>query len=271
MAAQIASSADDALTPEDRAALAELRTQRTLTYDTDQHDWRSPVVDAMGAEALQTLEPATDGRSRGGSRGAGAPWLRKWTTRSPDVRERILAAYLSFLQRVVLPHVREVCARHGSTLHEDGLVFQREPSFRCHAPSPNPTGRPHCDADYGHSAFELNVWLPLTECGGSNSLWCESAPGVGDYAPFTVRYGEAVLFWGNRCRHYTVANDSGITRVSFDFRFLFRRFYDPHIENIYGGPTAFLLGGYFDAIGADGELDADISRPKGHGVLYRRG
>ena len=55
MAAQIASSADDALTPEDRAALAELRTQRTLTYDTDQHDWRSPVVDAMGAEALHTL------------------------------------------------------------------------------------------------------------------------------------------------------------------------------------------------------------------------
>ena len=262
---------EPALTQQDRAALAELRTQLTLTYDTKQHDWRSPVVDAMGVEALQTLEPATDGRSRGGSRGAGAPWLRKWTTRSPDVRERILAAYLSFLQKVVLPHVREVCARHGSTLHEGGLVFQREPSFRCHAPSPNPTGRPHCDADYGHSAFELNVWLPLTECGGSNSLWCESAPGAEDYAPFTVRYGEAVLFWGNRCRHYTVANDSGTTRVSFDFRFLFRRFYDPHIENIYGGPTAFLLGGYFDAIRADGELDGDISRPKGHGVLYRRG
>ena len=102
-------------------------------------------------------------------------------------------------------------------------------------------------------------------------MWCESAPGVGDYAPFAVNYGEAILFWGNRCRHYTVANDSGTTRVSFDFRFLFRRFYDPHIENIYGGPTAFLLGGYFDAIRADGELDGDISRPKGHGVLYRRG
>ena len=262
---------EPALTQQDRAALAELRTQRTLTYDTQEHDWRSPVVDAMGVEALETLEPATDGRSRGGSRGAGAPWLRKWTTRSPDVRERILAAYLSFLQKVVLPHVREVCARHGSTLCDDGLVFQREPSFRCHAPSPNPTGRPHCDADYGHSEFELNVWLPLVECGGSNSLWCESVPMKGDYAPFTVRYGEAVLFWGNRCRHYTVANDSGVTRVSFDFRFLFRRLYDPHMENIYGGPTAFLLGGYFDAIRADGELDAGLSRPKGHGVLYRRG
>ena len=83
MAAHIAAAADDALTPADRDALAELRTQRTLTYDTQEHDWRSPVVDAMGVEALETLQPATDGRSRGGSRGAGAPWLRKWTTRSP--------------------------------------------------------------------------------------------------------------------------------------------------------------------------------------------
>ena len=46
---------EPALTQHDRAALAELRTQRTLTYDTQEHDWRSPVVDAMGAEALHTL------------------------------------------------------------------------------------------------------------------------------------------------------------------------------------------------------------------------
>ena len=90
-------------------ALAELRTQRTLTYDTEQqHDWRSPVVDAMRRRGIANFATG-DGRPqprRG--RGAGAPWLRKWTTRSPDIRERILAAYLSFLQRVVLPHVREV-------------------------------------------------------------------------------------------------------------------------------------------------------------------
>ena len=80
---------------------------------------------------------------------------------------------------------------------------------------------------------------------------------------FSVRYGEAVLFWGNRCRHYTVANDSGVTSVSFDFRFLFRRFYDPHMENIYGGPTAFLLGGYFDAVDGEGALDATFRGRRG--------
>lgn len=263
--------AEPAQSPEDRAALAELRTQRTLTYATGEHDWRSPVVDAMGMEALDRLPSATDGCSRGGSRGTGAAWMRKWTTRNEKVRERILEAYLGFLQRVVLPHVREVCARHGSTLCDEGLVFQREPSFRCHAPSPQPTGRPHSDSDYGHSVYELNVWLPLTPCGGSNSLWCESAPGAGDFAPFAAAYGEAVLFWGNQCRHHTLANDSGTSRVSFDFRFLFRRLYSPDIANIYGGPTAFLLGGYFDALDNEGALDAGVARPRGHGVLYRQG
>ena len=188
-----------ALTPEDRAALAELRTQRTLTYDTQEHDWRSPVVDAMGVEALQTLEPATDGRSRGGEPRRRRAVAAEGTTRSPDVRDAS-SPPTSRSSNGSCSRTQDVCARHGSTLCEDGLVFQREPSFRRHAPSPNPTGRPHRDADYGHSAFELNCGCLSQECGGSNSLWCESAPGAEDYAPFAVRYGEAVLFWGNRCR-----------------------------------------------------------------------
>ena len=47
---------------------------------------------------------------------------------------------------------------------------------------------------------------------------CESAPGLGDYAPFELRYGEAALFWGHRCRHYILPNGSDTSRVSFDCR-----------------------------------------------------
>ena len=32
-------------------------------------------------------------------------------------------------------------------------------------------------------------------------------------------------FWGNQCEHYTVANTSGSTRVSFDFRVIPRSRY----------------------------------------------
>jgi hypothetical protein len=43
---------------------------------------------------------------------------------------------------------------------------------------------------------------------------------VGDFAPFELAHGEAKLFWGARCRHHTVPNDSGASWVSLDFRVL---------------------------------------------------
>ena len=195
MAAHIAAAADDALTPADRDALAELRTQRTLTYDTQEHDWRSPVV-GDGLRGITNFGTGDGRRSRGGSRGAGA--VRKWTTRSPDVRERS-SPRLSFLRRVVLPHA--VCARARPTLKAALSSASRA--------SAATRRRTHGAAALrrGLRALRVRAERLAASGGGGSPPWCESAPGVGDYAPFTVRYGEAVLFWGNRCRHYTVAND----------------------------------------------------------------
>ena len=53
---------------------------------------------------------------------------------------------------------------------------------------------------------------------GSNTLHVESAPGKGDFRPMDLRAGEGLRFNGIACRHYTCANDTGRTRVSFDFR-----------------------------------------------------
>jgi hypothetical protein len=62
--------------------------------------------------------------------------------------------------------------------------------------------------------------VPLTRVSGSNSLQCESAPGRKDFHALEADggAGEFVRFWGHRCRHFTVPNGSGTTRVSFDFR-----------------------------------------------------
>ena len=150
-----------------------------------------------------------------------------------------------------------------------GLLFQREPSFRCHTPSPRPTGRPHTDADYGHQSAELNVWVPVTRASGANSLYAESAPGAGDYAAFDVDYGDAVFFWGNQCRHYTVANDSGAARVSIDCRVLPRALHDPDEKRKDGGAkTAFHVGGYYAALLPSGAIDDAVNRPKGYGCLF---
>ena len=151
-------------------------------------------------------------------------------------------------------------------------------------PSEQPTGRLHCDGDYGHSAEELNVWLPVTPAFGGNSLWCESTPGVsgkllpfyvssaggaiftvmychsvpagrfqaGDFAPFELAHGEAKLFWGARCRHHTVPNDSGAARVSLDFRVLPSSRFEAEPPSADGRSPRFQVGGFYGAMGAGG-------------------
>ena len=145
-----------------------------------------------------------------------------------------------FLPRLV----REVIGP-GSMAEEERLLFQRAPLLRfhvawplepgeVHVPQPPAAGfvnsgfvaKPpgtlamlHKDSDTGHAPSEVNFLLPVNlRTHGSNSLWVESAPSSGDYAPFEVRYGQLVQWRGNSLRHYSHRNTELETRVSFDFR-----------------------------------------------------
>jgi hypothetical protein len=152
--------------------------------------------------------------------------------------------YLRFLRQEVMPIVVEGMGGPGAT---KGMLYQREPNFRCHLPG---TGQllvhKHCDADYWHGPNEVNFWLPLTRTFGTNTgaavrsvvcirawtkpslperlptithaVWSESCPGLGDFHPFELTQGQMMQFFGNRCAHYTVPNDTAATRVSIDFR-----------------------------------------------------
>ena len=123
-----------------------------------------------------------------------------------DGYKQLLEVFRKFVREVILPHLG--C----------DVLFQAVPVLRCVLPGSVAPCQPHVDADYFHDASELNFWLPLTAVAGANSLYSESAPGLGDYAPFDLDYGECMRFYGNRCRHYTVANSTMTTRVSIDFR-----------------------------------------------------
>ena len=260
----------------DAAAFAFLRLPQVVRFDVALHPWREAVLGALevdggadGGAALAGLPPAPEGSGkRGGSRGTGTPWIRRWKSRKPEAAARLIDVYVGFLRGVVQERLVAVCERFGSRAMADGLLFQREPSFRCHTPSPRPTGRPHTDAEYGHQISELNVWLPMCRAFGSNSLWAETAPGRGDFAPFRLDYGEAMFFWGNRCRHYTVPNDSGVARVSIDCRVCPRRAHDPDAPRIDGRAPAFHVGGYYAALLPSGDVDPDVNKPKGFGVLF---
>ena len=155
--------------------------------------------------------------------------------------------YLRLLREVVLPAVQ---SKLGCNV---GILYQKEPNFRCHLPG---TGhllvKKHCDADYHHSPNEVNFWLPLTPCYSTNTLWSESSPGVGDFHPFQLVPGQIMQFYGNQCVHYTMPNETDATRMSIDFRVIpldhyIERYPKSHRRD---GQARFAPGAYFGTMDA---------------------
>lgn len=193
---------------------------------------------------------------------------KRWQT-AKQVLKREASGYDEFT-RIYLTFLRDVVRKD---LGEDMVLYQRIPTLRVHLAGAPAIGRPHRDADYRHTAFELNYWLPLSNCHGANSLWIESERGRGDFHPIVAEYGQVVRFYGNQVWHYTVRNDSEKTRVSFDFRVIrFSDFYragvpvdysrasqsrDEHRKKCVGGQ--FCLGSFYGLMGADGEVPRDTA------------
>ena len=133
---------------------------------------------------------------------------RAW--KSSSLRADFLALYERFVAEVIAPALG---ASEGG-----GLVYQALPILRVFLPHHLGVGPRHTDAAYHCQPNELNIWLPLTEAYGTNSLFVESRPGAGDFEPICCDYGTFFHFRGNACEHFTELNVSGRTRVSIDFR-----------------------------------------------------
>ena len=94
-------------------------------------------------------------------------------------------------------------------LGEDKIIYQKSPTFRISLPNNVAVGQKHCDADYNHPEGEINFWVPLTETFDSNGFYLESEPDKGDFHPFprTLKPGDVLRFWGNKCKHYNEINN----------------------------------------------------------------
>ena len=103
--------------------------------------------------------------------------------------------------------------------HRD-FIYQARPTFRVHVPENKSVGEFHRDHDYNHQLGEINFSIAVTNMKDTSAIWIESVPGLGDYHPINMRKGEFAIFDGNRCRHGNKINETGYTRVSFDFRIL---------------------------------------------------
>ncbi len=99
-------------------------------------------------------------------------------------------------------------------------AYQRQPTFRVHLHGMSSISAFHKDRDYGLCPGAINIWIPLVDVSGNNSLWIESMEDAGDFAPLDLQYGQFAVFDAANLCHGSKMNDSGISRISFDVRLL---------------------------------------------------
>ena len=135
----------------------------------------------------------------------------------------------------------------SNLVNESSFLYQKTPTFRVHAPGNVAVGGWHKDSDYNHPPGEENFIVSLTPAYDTNTVWSESSPGLEDFSPFIMQVGDMIQFDGNRCLHGNKTNDTGLTRVSFDFRIIPFSLYkeDTSLRSI-SASRQFILGDYYN-------------------------
>ena len=135
------------------------------------------------------------------------------------------------------------------TLFRDRIVYQAFPSIRFHLPNDKAIHYWHYDSDkeHMHPDWEINFQLALTDMYDTQATWVESIPGLKDFSPMEMKYGEYYAFNGNKCTHGNKINQTNQTRVSFDFRIMP---YNRYLENKKESMSAtkgkkFVIGDYY--------------------------
>lgn len=166
----------------------------------------------------------------------------RWTDRTDQKSAWHRSFYDAFKEwrHVYRQFVRRVIAQ----LVGEPFYFQAVPTFRVHLPDNVAVGNFHTDATYHHPLGETTFWVPLTRAHDTSSVWIEDD--AGELRAPDVVTGDMVEFSAVTRRHGNLVNETGYSRVSFDFRCIPARLL-PEVE---GPPSEnmklrFVPGGYY--------------------------
>ena len=154
--------------------------------------------------------------------------------------------YYSKFEQEFYPTYLELVKSLADQLGYVEIIYQKIPTFRTHLKNNLGVGEWHRDRTYNHGTTEVNFWMPFTDTNEFNTIWMESREGLEDFIPYTVKYGEILIFNGANLMHGNKTNESDRTRVSVDFRLVDPAKFVPSKEGSINMNTAFDLGGYFE-------------------------
>jgi len=172
--------------------------QQILDYDTSKYRFQEWACDVLGISSLENAHASDK-----------VKLLNKSPTSNQLVNsfEDIFDNYCLFISDIIIGKIGKIDS------------YQSPPSFRFHY-----CGRGssvfHKDRDFGVEDGRLNVWVPLTNVWGSNSLWIENQVGTKDFEPLKMQPGQALVFDGVNREHGSKINTTSTSRISFDFRFM---------------------------------------------------
>jgi hypothetical protein len=206
---------------------------KTLDYEVDKYPFPEVIRSWLGVERLEDIHEGVDYEV-----------FTRETDQSTEFHRRLYEigddfydVYRRFLVDVARPFFGE------------DLIYQRIPSFRIHLPGNVAVGEFHRDRDYSHGEGEINFWLPVSRAWDTNSVWIETSEGASDFQPYDVEVGQVLVFDGVNLAHGNKLNETGKTRVSFDFRVIPKSQYRPrHEAQSVNTGVRFEIGGYFEEL-----------------------
>lgn len=184
-----------------------------LTYDPERYDFRGVIASFIGREDLESLraqyseDPSVE-NSLYKNMEQSPIFQRMYSGLESAQGKAFYELYEHFIHEVIRPQYAEP------------IYYQTKPSHRILFADVPGQSRFHRDADYGHHPAEINYWVPQTPALATNTLWIETEKGKEDYQPIEARPGEYVRFRGSTLSHGARCNETGKSRVSFDFRII---------------------------------------------------
>ena len=127
------------------------------------------------------------------------------------------------------------------------IIFQKKPSLRIQYPNYTSYGKFHRDSDYNHPEEEINIWLPITKTRNTASMFIESEVGKKDFKPMNLDFGQYLIF-NSELMHGNKVNEEKYTRLSMDFRVMFKADYKKFTKSSATQNIKFQIGEYYDTL-----------------------